>query len=101
MNDYGELDRKRRALLRRATFYTYAFLSAGLIVAVGGSALVALLLSRGGLPFRETWLVITAIVLVPSLLGLVVRAVREHGRTVRSARSTEDDDKEQWPKTKH
>jgi len=85
-----DLERTRRIILRRSAFYMYGFLAAGLIVAIGGSALVALLMSRGGLPFLPTWLVITAIVLLPSLLGMVIRAARERkhtdpaGRTARS-----------------
>jgi membrane protein implicated in regulation of membrane protease activity len=80
----------------------YGFLAAGLIVAIGGSALVALLMSRGGLPFLQTWLVITAIVLIPSLLGMVIRAVREHNQTGPTGPTNRSDgeDRETWPTTK-
>jgi FtsH-binding integral membrane protein len=94
-------ERRRRIILRRAALYTYGFLAAGLIVAIGGSALVAMLMARGGLPFLQTWLVITAIVLIPSLLGLVIRAVRahRHSPTGRTARPN-GEDTQTWPKTK-
>jgi hypothetical protein len=46
-------------------------------VAFGGSALVAWLLSTTGLPFVRTWIVLSVVVLLPSLLGIVWRALRE------------------------
>ncbi len=101
MNDRREeFERRRRAILRRATVYTWGFLGVGLAIAVGGSALVAWLMARTGLPFLATWGVITGIVLLPSLIGLVVRAVRERSR--RHGDGPPDErEKEPWPKTEH
>ena len=64
-----ELQAWKRAL-RRATLYTYGFLIAAVLVAVGGTALVALLLTRSGLPFGPTWPVLLAIVVVGVALGM-------------------------------
>ena len=69
-------ERRRRAI-RRATLYTYGFLGAALLTTVGGAALVAWILSFTGLPFLTTWIVLMAVILVPSLLALAWRGVRE------------------------
>jgi uncharacterized membrane protein YeiH len=75
MNRDDEAARQRA--IRRATRYTYGFLASAVVTAVGGGALIAWLFTRSGLPFLKTWIVVIAIVVVPSLLGLVWRAVRE------------------------
>ena len=97
-NDYDE---QRRQILRRATAYTWGFLGAGVLVALGGSALVAWLLTRRGLPFVTTWLIIVAIVVLPSLLGLVVRAVRDQTKrkSKGSDRDPDGEEADSWPKT--
>jgi uncharacterized membrane protein len=68
---------RRERILRRATIYVYGFLAAALIVAVGGAALVAMLFARQGFPFVKTWIVLSLVILVPSGIALVSRAVRE------------------------
>lgn len=76
---HEELDREarvRRDILRRASLYSYGMAAVTLIVAVGGSALIAWVLSRGGLPFRPTWIVLTVVVLTPGLVRIVVDAQR-------------------------
>jgi len=71
----------RRDILRRASLFSYGMLTVTLVVAVGGAALIALVLSSAGdLPFRETWLVLTALVLVPPLLRIAFRALRNRIR---------------------
>jgi membrane protein implicated in regulation of membrane protease activity len=75
----SDADRLRK-VVRRATFYAYGLWAITIITAVGGAALIAWLLTRSGLPFLETWIVIVVVVLVPSLLRLVWRAVRERTR---------------------
>ena len=70
----------RRRMLRRASVYVYGFLAAAIAVAVGGAALVAWFASRRGLPFVTTWAVLCAIIVLPSLLMLVWRAVKERER---------------------
>lgn len=95
-----EFDRRRRELLRRATVYTWGFFSIAVTLAVGGSALVAWLLSRSGLPFLRTWLIIISLVVLPSLIGLVVRGVRERSQLNRAAQARiqgNGDDGERWP----
>jgi FtsH-binding integral membrane protein len=67
----------RRRIRRKATLYTYGFMLAAIGVALGGSALIAWLLTASGLPFIRTWIVLSLIVLLPSLLGIVWRALRE------------------------
>lgn len=66
----------RRKIVARATLYLYAFLTAAIVVAVGGAALMAWLLTGVGLPFRETWIVLAIIIVLPSVIVLVWRAVR-------------------------
>jgi hypothetical protein len=66
-----------RRIVRRATLYVYMFMAAAVGVAVGGAALLAWLLTRTGLPFRETWIILSIVILLPSLLMLVWRAVKE------------------------
>ncbi len=69
-----------RRLVRRAALFTWAFLAATVFVLAAGSAGVAWLLSRSGLPFVRTWIVVMAVVLVPSLVMLVWQRVRERSR---------------------
>ena len=80
MNSRDEHAAARKHIVRRATLYSVAFLGAGVVVAVAGSALIAWMISRGRLPFMETWLVVTAIVLLPGVLAAVWKLIR--GRTV-------------------
>jgi Sec-independent protein secretion pathway component TatC len=68
---------RRQRQIHRAGLYTYGFLAAALGIAAVGAALVAWLMSRTGLPFLETWIVLTLVILVPSGIALVWRAVRE------------------------
>jgi FtsH-binding integral membrane protein len=80
MTDPGDFERsaaRRRSIVRRAQLYTYGFLAAALVTAFGGSALVAWVLTATGLPFGKTWLAILIIVLLPSLVAMVWRAVRD------------------------
>lgn len=67
----------RRRIVMRATLYMYGFLTAAIVVALGGAALIAWFASRRGFPFLQTWLVLSMIILLPSLLMLVWRAVKE------------------------
>jgi hypothetical protein len=52
-------------------------MTAAIVVAIGGAALVALLVSRAGLPFVKTWIVLSVVILLPSLIMLVWRALKE------------------------
>jgi uncharacterized protein YacL len=67
----------RRQIVRRATLYSVGFLAAGLAIALAGAALVAWLMSRGNLPFLQTWLVITIIIVLPGLLAAVWKLIRD------------------------
>jgi uncharacterized protein YacL len=64
-------DEVRRQIIRRATYFSVGFLAAGLVIALAGAAFVAWLFSRGSLPFFETWLVVTAIIVLPGLVAAV------------------------------
>lgn len=66
----------RRKIVARATLYLYGFLTAAIVVAVGGAALMAWALTGVGLPFRETWIVLAIIIVLPSVIVLLWRAVR-------------------------
>jgi FtsH-binding integral membrane protein len=77
----GDTEReRRRQILRRARFFTYGLFLMAVVVAVLGSALVAWLLSTTGVPFLETWIVVTIIVLVAPLIGLLVSRIRGNGQ---------------------
>lgn len=67
----------RRSIVRRATLYSVGFLAVAVIIALGGAALVALLLTRGDrLPFLQTWLIVAAIILLPGVIAAVWKAIR-------------------------
>lgn len=66
----------RREIMRRATLYSVWFVLAGVVVAVGGAAFVAFLLSRGSLPFMKTWLVVTLIIVLPGLIATIWKTFR-------------------------
>lgn len=70
----------RRKIVARATLYLYTFLGAAVVVAIGGAALMAWLLSRIGFPFRETWIVLVIVIVLPSVLMLLWRATRDRAR---------------------
>ena len=72
-DDYADA---RRQIMRRATLYSIGFLVAGLVIAVVGAAFVAWLLSRVGLPFTRTWLIVTAIIVLPGLLATIWKLIR-------------------------
>jgi high-affinity Fe2+/Pb2+ permease len=66
----------RRQIMRRATLYSLGFMLAGIVIAVAGAALVAWLLSRGRLPFLETWIVVLLIIVLPGLIATVWKTFR-------------------------
>jgi hypothetical protein len=66
----------RRQILRRATVYTVSFLGAAVAIALLGAAFVAWLLTWRGQPFLRTWLIATAIIMLPGLAAAVVRLMR-------------------------
>jgi hypothetical protein len=65
-----------RQIVRRATMYSLGFFAAALFIALAGAALVAWLFSRGTLPFFETWLVITAVIVLPGLAATAWKLIR-------------------------
>jgi hypothetical protein len=66
----------RKQILRRATLYSMGFLAAGLFIAIAGAAFVAWLLSHAGMPFRKTWLIVMAIIVLPGLLATIWKMIR-------------------------
>ena len=70
-------DEVRRQIIRRATYFSVGFLAAGLVIALAGAAFVAWLFSRGSLPFFETWLVVTAIIVLPGLVAAAWKRIRD------------------------
>jgi hypothetical protein len=68
--------RTRRELVRRATLYSLGFIAAGVGIALGGAALIAWLLTRSGLPFLRTWLILVAIVVLPGLVAAIFNTLR-------------------------
>jgi hypothetical protein len=75
LDDPAARERRRRQI-HKAGLYTYGFLGAALGIAAVGAALVAWLLAPTGL-FLETWIVLILVILVPSGIALVWRAVKE------------------------
>lgn len=71
---------EQRELVRKASLYTVGFLTAAAVVAVGGAALIALLLATQGMPFIKTWLVAAVLLLLTPFLVLVVNAFRRRRR---------------------
>lgn len=67
----------RRKIIRRATLFSVGFLATGLVIALAGAALVAWLFSRGRLPFFETWLVVTAIIVLPGMVAAAWKLIRD------------------------
>lgn len=72
--------RARRDIIRRASLYSAFFFLAGIVVAVLGAALVALLLRFTGMPFLPTWLALSAIVVVVSFVGVMIQSRRKPPR---------------------
>lgn len=96
--DMSDFDRTRREILRRANMFKWGFLGVALLLAVGGSALVAWFLTLRGHPFVPTWFIITTVVLLPSALGIVVQEVRARTRRSQSRRDTPPpSDPGTWP----
>jgi FtsH-binding integral membrane protein len=69
--------RARQRLVRRATLYTYGFITAGLLIAAGGAALVAWMLSRAGQPFVRTWIIVTVVVVLPGMIATLWKVLRQ------------------------
>lgn len=74
---------RRRRLIRKAEMYTWVLFATTLVVALGGAALVALIVRVPRLSFVQEWLIIAGIILVPSALGLVIQRYREGRRRAR------------------
>jgi len=68
---------KRRRLVRLATTWTLIYAAAGVVVAAGSAALIAFMLTFAGMPFRQTWLVTVAALIVVPLVGIAVRELRD------------------------
>jgi predicted anti-sigma-YlaC factor YlaD len=69
--------RQRRRLIRRASLYAAAFMAAAVAAAMLGAALIAWLLTVPGLPFLQTWVILTVVALAVPLLGVAVKWRRE------------------------
>jgi hypothetical protein len=69
--------RVRQRLVRRATLYAFGFIAAGVVLAVGGAALVAWLLTRAGQPFMRTWVIATILVLLPGVSATLWKVLRD------------------------
>lgn len=77
MTRLEEFDRERKRILWRLRLLTWGLWGGAVAMAVGGGALVAWVLSLGGLPFLRTWLIVSVILLaVPVMIHLAVR--RDH-----------------------
>jgi uncharacterized membrane protein len=63
----------RRGILRRVTLWTFIYIFTAVAVAVGGAALLAWFVSRAGLPYLETWLVLALALLLLPALALAIR----------------------------
>lgn len=63
--------------MRRANMYTAGFLAAAVGIAVVGAAFVAWLLTWRDLPFVRTWIIATAIILLPGLAAAGWNLIRD------------------------
>lgn len=71
----------RRDILRRAALYTYGFAAAAAVIALGGAALIAWAFHSRGVPFVKSWLILTGVILLPSAITLIWRALRGETRS--------------------
>ncbi len=88
----------RRQIIRRAGIYTWGLFATAMVVALGGAALVALLIRPAGVPFVTRWLVLSAIVLLPSAIGYLIQQYRESRR--RALRRRDFEGSEEWRRKK-
>lgn len=72
--------RRVRGIIRKASLYTWTFTAAAVVLPLAGTALIAWLLTFGGLPFLDTWIALSIIVYLPSLIGMVWKTVRGRNR---------------------
>lgn len=70
----------RRRLIRQAGRYTWGLLATALVVALGGAALIALLIRVPGVSYVGMWLILSAVILLPSAIGYLVQRYRESAR---------------------
>lgn len=77
MSTGDEHDRNRRRILRRLDWILVAIWSGVVLVALGGGALIAWVLTGAGLPFLRTWLTVSVLlVAVPTLVHLMPKRNR-------------------------
>ena len=83
MRQEDEAAAERRRIIRRATFYTWGLFASAMVVAFGGSALIALFVRVPGVSFVRRWLAISALVLVPATILYLIQRYRESRRAAR------------------
>ena len=64
-------------MIVRAGQYARGFFAAAIVTAVAGAALVAWLFSFTGVPFLAAWAILIVMIVVPPVLLLAWRGVRE------------------------
>jgi hypothetical protein len=75
--DHDDGSAERGRIVRRATLYSLSFLGAGLGIAIVGGAFIAWILRWAGQPFLRTWLIATAIIVLPGLAAATWKFFRE------------------------
>jgi hypothetical protein len=68
---------ERDRIISQATKFTLSFLAAGLAIALVGGAFIGWLLRWAGQPFLRTWLIATALIILPGLLAGIWKFFRE------------------------
>ncbi|NLG60633.1 MAG: hypothetical protein GX539_00195 [Candidatus Cloacimonetes bacterium] len=82
-DDEREAAEERRRIIRRAGLYTWGLFAVTMFIALGGAALIALLMRVPGVSFVKRWLVISALVLVPASILYLIQRYRESRRAAR------------------
>ena len=66
-----DLDAERRRIVRKVRLLTWGVAALAVLLAIGGGALLALLLTGAGFAFLRTWVILSVLLLaVPGLVHL-------------------------------
>lgn len=66
-----DFDAERKRIVRKVGFLTWGVAGLAGLLAVGGGALLAWILTGAGFPFTRTWLILTLLLLgIPALVHL-------------------------------
>lgn len=85
-----DLDRERRRIIRKIGLISWGLAAGALLLAVGGGALLAWLLTGAGLPFVRTWIIASVLLLVIPAAAQLVAQGHRGDRGTQGHRGTEE-----------